>query len=131
MKNLLNVTKPSPKMVFDGLKIVVDAYKENQSTIERERTKRLAIDNASKIELEKIKSQRKVLETYFSGIFEERRYVIGEMFDRLDKSIDENNLEAMQMMLGSIVDYAKESPLNGVQALLNDFNDPNVKEIEF
>jgi hypothetical protein len=52
------------------------------------------------------------------------------MFDALDKGIESNNLELIQLSLGSIVEIAKDSPLKQVEKLRNDFHNPEVKEIE-
>jgi len=129
MKKNIIIPKPSPTQVFDALKIIVDAHKENQQVMEIEQTKRKAIEAQKEVELKKLKKQRKVLEQYLEETFSERKMVITKMFDVLDKGIDSNNLELIQQSLASIVAIAKESPLKGIQNLIQDFDNPNVDEI--
>jgi hypothetical protein len=123
------IPKPSPMLVKDGFKILFDTYKDNHRVTEVETTKRVEIQEYTKIELEKIKSQRKILEQHLEGIFSERKLMINGMFDALDKGIETNNLELIQLSLASVVDIAKESPLAGIQNMLNDYHNPDVKEI--
>ena len=130
MKNsLTKIPKPNPVQIMDGLKIVIEAYKENHRVAESEKTRRAQIQAYKEVELERIRSKREILEQYFEGIFSERKVVINKMFDTLDKGIETNNLELIQGSLSSIVDIAKESPLSGVQKLLSDYDNPEVKQI--
>ena len=121
--------KTNPMQVMDGLKIVVEAYKENHRVSEIETTKREQIQADKKVKLAKIKSQRKILEQYLEGIFSERKLMINKMFDALDKGIERDNSDLIQQSLGSVVDIARESPLAGVQNLLSDYENPEVEVI--
>ena len=129
MKKNIILPKPSPTQIIEGLKIVVEAHKENHRVTEIETTKRKHIQAYKEVELAKIKSQRKILEQYFKGIFAERKLMINGIFDALDKGIETNNLDLIQQSLGSVVDIAKESPLAGVQNLLDDYDNPEVEQI--
>ena len=129
MKKNIIIPKPNPMQVMDGFKIVVEAYKENYRVTEIETTKREQIQAYKEVELAKIKSQRKILEQYFEGIFSERKLMIKGIFDALDKGIQTNNLDLIQQSLGSVVAIAKESPLAGVQKLLSDYDNPEVEQI--
>ncbi|HIP14001.1 MAG TPA: hypothetical protein EYG74_00750 [Sulfurimonas autotrophica] len=128
IKDIVNV-RPNPLQVVEGLKMLINVYKENYKVTEIETTKREEIQASKEIELEKIKSKRIILEQYFEGIFSERKLMINKMFDALDKGIETNNLELIQQSLGSIVAIAKESPLAGIQSLLSDYRNPNVQQI--
>jgi hypothetical protein len=133
MKKLINVfrkTKLSPQQALDGLKIFADIVKENHKITEEEITKRDNITAMKEFEIEKIQAQKEVLKDYFDKIFTERRVNFDKMFDALDKGIESNNLELIQLSLNSIVEIAKDSPLKQVEKLRNDFHNPNVKEIE-
>lgn len=130
MKKNIIIPKQNPMQVIEGLKMVVEVHKENHRVTEIETTKRKQIQAYKEVELAKIKSQRKILEQYFEGIFSERKLMINGMFDALDKGIETNNLDLIQQSLGSVVAIAKESPLAGVQNLLIDYDNPEVKEIE-
>jgi hypothetical protein len=130
-KKAISVASKSnpPAKVVDGMKMLIDAYQENHKVSETEKTKREQIQAESRIEVEKIQAQRAVLETYFENIFSERKLMINGMFDALDKGIEANNIELIQQSLGSIVSIAKESPLKGIQKMMDDFHNDDVDSI--
>lgn len=135
MKNILmsifSKSKLTPQQAFEGLIIMfADVVKENHKVTEEETTKRHNITAMKEFEIEKIQAQKEVLKDYFEKTFAERRINFDKMFDALDKGIESNNLELIQLSLGSIVEIAKDSPLKQVEKLRNDFHNPEVKEIE-
>ncbi len=129
MKNNLPIPRPNPAQALEGLKILVLVWQENQKVQAVERARRTEIKANSKIELERIRSQRTILKKYLKNIFEERELMITGMFDALDKGIEMNNFELIQQSLGSIVAVAKESPLSGIKNLLSDYDNPDVEQI--
>jgi len=78
----------------------------------------------------KLELKKDFLESILRG-FKERRENFDKLFDRLDKGIESNNLELIAGTLGAIVDIAKSSPIKHLQKMKDDFNNPNIKEIEF
>ncbi len=132
MKKAMSIfrkAKPSPTQALEGLKVFAEVVKDNHKITEEETTKRANIFAMRDVEIEKIQAQKEVLKTYFDGIFSERRYMIEQMFDKLDKGIENNNLELIQMSMSSIVSIAQESPLKQVESLMNDFKNDDVKSI--
>jgi hypothetical protein len=127
--SILGKSKPSPTQALEGLKTFADVVQENHKITEEERTKRHNISAMKDIEIEKIQAQKEILKIYFDGIFSERKYMIEQMFDKLDKGIENNNLELIQMSMSSIVSIAQESPLKQVESLMNDFKSDDVKSI--
>ena len=137
MKNLikgLSKAKITPQQaltgVYDGIKMITTAIQENNSAISQETTKRVNITSLKEYEIEKIHAHKEVLKDYFEKIFAERRINFDKMFSALDKGIESNNLELIQLSLNSIVEIAKDSPLKQVQELKNDFHNPEIKAIE-
>ncbi len=130
LMSIFSKSKPTPQQAFDGLKMFADVVKENHKVTEEETTKRHNITAMKEFEIEKIQAQKEVLKDYFEKTFAERRINFDKMFDALDKGIESNNLELIQLSLGSIVEIAKDSPLKQVEKLRNDFHNPEVKEIE-
>jgi len=128
--NSLNKYKPSPQQALEGLRILVSTIIENNKIIQEETTKRENIVAIKEFEIEKIQSQKEILKEYFEKVFAERKILFDKMFDTLDEGIENNNLELIQLSLSSIVEIAKDSPLNQVEKLKNDFHNPQVKEIE-
>ena len=127
--SIVGRAKPSPTQALEGLKMLVNAKSENHKITEEEKTKRTNINAMKDVEVKKIQAQKDVLKTYLEGIFSERRYMIEEMFDKLDKGIESDNLELIQMSMSSIVSIAKESPLKQVESLISDFKNDDVKSI--
>ena len=127
--SILGKSKPSPTQALEGLKTFAEVVKENYKVTEEETTKRHNISVMKDIEIEKIQAQKEILKIYFDGIFSERKYMIEQMFDKLDKGIENNNLELIQMSMSSIVSIAQESPLKQVESLMNDFKSDDVKSI--
>ena len=128
--NSLNKYKLSPQHALEGLRILVSTIIENNKIIQEETTKRENIVAIKEFEIEKIQSQKEILKEYFEKVFAERKILFDKMFDTLDEGIENNNLELIQLSLSSIVEIAKDSPLNQVEKLKNDFHNPQVKEIE-
>jgi len=127
--SLFSKAKPSPTQALEGLKTFAEVVKDNHKITEEETTKRVNISAIKDVEIEKIQTQKEILKSYFEGIFSERRYMIEQMFDKLDKGIENNNLELIQMSMSSIVSIAQESPLKQVASLMSDFKNDDVKSI--
>ena len=125
------IPKPSLAQVVNGFMMVVESYKSNKKVQEEEKTKRFTIEQTSKVQLEKIQSQRAIMEQYLSSIFVERKQTINGLFDALDKGIENDNTELIQQSLGSIVEIAKEFPLKGIQKVLSDYKNPEVDRVNF
>jgi len=128
--NGISKVKPTPQQALDGLKMLYDVYKENHKVSEIENTKRSNIQALKEVEIEKIKSQKEILKEYFENVFEERKNNFENLFDLLDKGIDSNNSSLIEQSLNAIITIAKDSPLNQINKLKSDFNNPNIKEIE-
>jgi len=116
--------------VTDGFKMIIEAWQENDKTIQVETTKRVQITADTEVKLEQIRSQRAILEKYLSESFAERKFMIQGLFDRLDKGIEIGDITVIQSTLGGIVEIAKQSPLDGIKHILSDFHNPDVKSIE-
>jgi len=129
MMSFLGKSKPSPIQALESLKTFAEVVRENHKVTEEETTKRANILAMRDVEIEKIQAQKEILKSYFNGIFSERKYMIEQMFDKLDKGIENNNLELIQMSMSSIVSIAQESPLKQVESLMNDFKNDDIKSL--
>jgi len=126
----INKLKPTPDQAFEGLKIFFEVVKENYKITQEETTKRESIKAQKEIKLEQIRTQREILENYFEKVFAERKEIFKKEFEILDKGLETNNLELIQISLSSIIDLAKESPLAQVKKTLDDFYNDDVNMIE-
>ncbi|MDY0037307.1 MAG: hypothetical protein RBS05_15465 [Zoogloea oleivorans] len=121
--------KASPLKVVEGVKAMAEAYTEWQRISAQETVKRHEIDAWRTCQLQRLTDQRELMESYFQRTFSERAGNFGELFARLDAGIAAGNSELISGCLSAIVDIAKTSPLEGVKAIFDALEDPNVDEI--
>lgn len=114
----------------DACTSVLQSFLEYKKISEGEKTKREYIQAHRDVALARIQSHRETLEKYLTETFAERRLVISQMFDALDKGIETGNDQVIGMAMQSIVETIKVSPLQGVQTVMNQIEDPNVDFIE-
>ena len=79
-KNKLNLENLTSKDTSDLLRELINSKKEYETTKEIEKTKRLAIEKATEIHLEKIKSNKESVEKISKAVFDERNKVIDKNF---------------------------------------------------
>jgi len=115
---------------ISGLEKLVNAWQENNRITNIEKTKRKNIEAQKEVILEKIKQDAKILRKYMNKAFDEREKNFDKLFDTLDNALEKNNIEAMGIVASKIVEIAKVSPLYETKKLIDDFNNPNVQEIE-
>lgn len=96
---------------FAALKQMVEAARECIQIHQVESTKRARIEAYEATEVARIRAAETVLKDYFTQVFAERRNLYGELFDRLDRALDEGNGEVLNSVVRGIVDIAKSSPL--------------------
>lgn len=119
---------PSAMDGLNALNQLVSAARECFLVHEEESTKRARLHAYKETELAKIKAAEAILNDYFDQVFTDRRSVYAEMFNRLDRAMEEDRPEMVHSVLRGIVDIAKESPLKDlgdlgpIRAALNDPN---------
>lgn len=132
MKNRLSIqTSAQPAApVQKSITMLFEAWRDYKNTQETEITKRVAIASNREINVAKIKAQRDVVEQYLIHSFSERRQVITGMFETLDKGIANGDERIIGMAMQSIVETIKTSPLQGIQNMMQQLDDPNIDAIE-
>lgn len=120
----------SPATAKAGLEMVVRAFADYKKVVEVERTRRDLIAARREVELERIRSQRHLLESYLQQVFAERREIIAGLFERLDQGLDSGNDALIQQCLGGIVAVAGQSPLKDALDLMRAMDDPQVRVID-
>ena len=96
---------------LEGLKALVEAQKENHRVTEEQKTIREGIIAQKEVAIEEIKAKKEILSMYFDNIFEERRKNYQKFFEMIDKGIEDNNIELLQLATNMIVNIALDSPL--------------------
>ena len=120
---------PNLKPVF-AVADLISAWKEYKKIYEVETTKRAYIDAQREITLERIRSQRAIVEQYLGGVFSERKHSIDKMFEELDKGIEKNDDRIMSLAMSGIISTLQTSPLAGLKELSDQLKDPNVDIID-
>lgn len=113
-----------------SLKMMVSAWSEYKKVAEAESTKRTEIAAWKEVNITKINAQKEILEQYLAETFKERATTIKEMFQRLDRGIDEGNPDLINATLGGIIEMARISPLKEATKLIAAINNPDVQSIE-
>lgn len=96
---------------FNALGQLVDAARECISIHATENTKQEKIKAYATTEVAKIKAAEAVLKDYFEKSFSERRENFDALFARLDTALEQGNNDAVNLVLSSIVETAKSSPI--------------------
>lgn len=94
-----------------ALEELVNAARECFVIHQVESTKRARIGAYETTEVAKIKAAEAVLQRYFEQVFGERRGNFEALFARLDQALDQEDGETINLMVRSIVDVARTSPL--------------------
>lgn len=124
-KHLVNLAQAQ-----DGLAIVrqVIDFAEFWQT---EQNKREKIRARRDVMIAEIEKQQRVMETYFEGVFNERRHNFDRLYDVLHTALEKEQWEVVDKAMTAIVDMAKEFPLDDLDKFRTAWNDPDGPELEF
>lgn len=130
--NLLPTSMPKqgPLALKESVDMIFRAHHEFKMTREVERTKRKAISDWKEVQLKNLSDRRELLEMYLTQQFAERRYLITELFNRLDQGIEKGDDMIIKASLDGIVEIARQSPLANASQLLADMSNPDIKCID-
>lgn len=118
-KNKLNLENLTSKDTSDLLRELINSKKEYETTKEIEKTKRLAIEKATEIHLEKIKSNKESVEKISKAVFDERNKVIDKNFEVLENALEKDKDDVAIEAMKSISNIVKESPLKDFDSISN------------
>ncbi len=113
---------------LESVREIVTACTDYLKIAQEERTKRQEITAWEKATIADINAQRDVLIEYLELSFDERAKNFRQLFNVVDKAIDNGDNEELALALHSITELAKSSPfkdlanLTSVKAALNDPN---------
>lgn len=113
---------------LSALTQIVGVVGESIKIHEAESTKREKLKTYRATEVARIKSSEKILRKYFDQIFAERSETHRRLFENLEAALASGNVEAMQAVVGGIVDVARTSPLadiGNIGELRRAMDDPN------
>ena len=108
------VNKADPTALLNSIKELGNKYQELQVVREQELTKREQIRAEKEVTLARINSCKEMFMTYMNNSFDERRDNFAKFFKVVDKAIETNNMQALQMGLQSINLLAAQSPFKAI-----------------
>lgn len=94
------------------------------NTLEREETKRQEIWAHHDIIIHALNQERDVILAYFNHTFAERRLVLEQCFDLMDKSIETNDHASLNLALSSILSVIHENPLKDFETFKSRMSEP-------
>lgn len=113
---------------YDALNTIVSAVQQSFQTHQVESTKREKLKTYRETEVQRIKASEAVLRDYFDRVFAERSDIHQKLFDSLDAAMVKGDAQAIQTIVGGIVEVAKTSPLanlGDLGELRRAMDDPN------
>ncbi|PIQ08219.1 MAG: hypothetical protein COW71_13105 [Ignavibacteriales bacterium CG18_big_fil_WC_8_21_14_2_50_31_20] len=108
---------------------VTSAIKEYSIIVQEEKTKRVAIKSQRDYLIEEIKSKKEIILTYLEKSYDERASILKKQFEIVDKAIDSNNIEMLQVGLGAVIKVLENSPLSDFNEFKSLYDNPN-KQID-
>jgi len=129
-KSITKIPKKIPGIdVASVITSMLDTIKEVKRIKETEETKRVAIIHETKVQLEKIRSEKEILIKYFELSFNERENNFNQLFKALDKAIDKGKIETIEMTLSVIQKTIETNPISNYKEFRNNLLDSS-KELE-
>lgn len=123
------VTIPIPKdpaQYVEAFKMVSELCREWVTVHEQEKTKRTGIEAQRDACMEKLRSQRKVMNRFLDGHFQQQATALNGLFRSLDTAIASGNPDLVGPILTGIVETVRNSPLGDLVTL-----DQRMKNDEF
>jgi hypothetical protein len=107
----------------------INAKKEYEMTREQERTKRALIDTDLQKYLTKVDQTKEVLSKHLTEQYSIRRETINELFNVLDRAIEEDKDTVAVQVLTALEGIIKESPLKEVEQIGKAFSSDGELEL--
>lgn len=111
--------------VADGLFKALETYTAFRTLREQERTKRASIRANRDVALEQIRAHRSIIEQALADSFELRKTGLQAMIRAMDKALDANNAEALNIVLTGMVKTIESSPFKDVADMHQKLSDKN------
>lgn len=101
----------SAQQLVDAIKHVATCVRD----IAGQQTEQARIAADARKEIERVHAVRNVLMSYLDRSFDERRHNFEELFTRLDRALESDNVHAVAATLDAIVKIADSSPFKALK----------------
>ncbi|MCL7749215.1 hypothetical protein [Halalkalibacter alkaliphilus] len=105
--------KGNAAIALQSLNKIADSYFDYKKVKEVEITNRMEIKAKRDVAIEAIRSNREVMLYALEETFKERGKTLDQMFQGLDRAIEEDNIEYIDRFLSGIVTTIQTSPFRG------------------
>lgn len=109
--------------LIEGLERIHAAHSDYHKLREQERTKRVAIIAQKDVSIEKIRAQRDVIKQALSDAFALRKTGLQAQIRAMDKAIDNNDAQALHIILDSMVKTIQSSPFKSIEEMKEKLSD--------
>ena len=106
---------------------LVQSVADYLATVESEETKRQEIRAHRDAIVHALNQERDIILAYFALVFEERRLVIEQCFNLVDKSLTTNDHESLNMALSAILGVIHDNPLKDFETFKRRMSEPGFK----
>jgi hypothetical protein len=117
-------------MPLEAANNLISAWKDYQNTHEIEETRRESIRANRNIQLAAIREQADALRKVLEGTFAERSKNFSNFFDMLNEGFSSDDDKKINVALSLITEQIKQNPMKQAVQLMQDINNPSVREIE-
>ena len=117
----IDLDKLNSEDLGNVLKKLIESKKEYEIAKEQEATKRMAIENNMVQYLKTLEAKKEFLSKAFAEEYNIRKDTINEMFNVIERALDEDKDSIVIAALDNIEKVVKESPLKGIAQIANAF----------
>ncbi|CAH7083713.1 conserved hypothetical protein [Vibrio chagasii] len=127
MKNLMKkfAGKSNPLMLAEAGSELYNAFNDYTKVIEEEKTKRLASDNITKVNIEGIRAQKDILLNAINLHHETNKQALDKMFDVVDSALESGDNQKLELALSAMVHITQNGNLQQISQLMRDVQNPN------
>lgn len=102
----------------------IQAVADYLAAVQCQETRRQEITAHHDIIIHALNQERDIILAYFSHTFAERRLVLEQCFDLMDKAIGEQDHESLNSALGAILGVIHENPLKDFETFKTRMSEP-------
>ena len=102
---------------------VITSFKDFLILYEEEHTKRDKIRAQRDVVIEEIRSKKEIILDFLDKSYNERAGILRKQFEVIDKALESDNLDMLQVGLGAVIKVVETSPLVDFKQFSQDYND--------
>jgi hypothetical protein len=111
-------------LAANAVESTVQTIADYMATIQCQETRRLEIAAHHDIVIHALNQERDIILAYFNHTFTERRLVLEQCLDLMDKAIDASDHESLNLSLSTILGVIHENPLKDFATFKHRMSEP-------